>query len=77
MPPAGFEPAVPASKRPQSLALDSSATQIDLLHIIRVNKETRMKFVSHIHWLQEMINTAQLLSEDLKSRDHLRETGVS
>ena len=28
MPPAGFEPAVPASDRPQTLALDRSATGI-------------------------------------------------
>ena len=29
MPPAGFEPAIPASDRPQTLALDRSATGID------------------------------------------------
>ena len=29
MPPAGFEPAIPASDRPQTLAVDSSATASD------------------------------------------------
>jgi hypothetical protein len=28
MPPAGFEPAIPATKRPQTYALDLAATEI-------------------------------------------------
>ena len=34
MPPAGFEPAIPARKRPQALALDRSATGIGNILII-------------------------------------------
>ena len=30
MPPAGFEPAIPADVRPQTLALDRSATEIPI-----------------------------------------------
>jgi hypothetical protein len=33
MPPAGFEPAIPASERPQTHALDSAATGIGLLEL--------------------------------------------
>ena len=35
MPPAEFEPAIPASERPQTHALDRSATEIDRLHMYR------------------------------------------
>jgi hypothetical protein len=33
MPPAGLEPAIPASERPQTKALDRAATGIDFLNI--------------------------------------------
>ena len=41
MPAAGFEPAVPASERPQTLALDRSATGMGLinpLHSVAITK---------------------------------------
>ena len=31
MPPAGFEPAIPASERPQTTVLDHAATEIDFV----------------------------------------------
>ena len=33
MTPAGFEPAIPASERPQTYAIDRAATGVDILHI--------------------------------------------
>jgi len=38
MPPAGFEPTIPASKRPQNNALDRAATGIVFLHEL-LNKQ--------------------------------------
>ena len=37
MPPTGFEPAVPASERPQTHALDRAATGISLLNNTSTN----------------------------------------
>jgi hypothetical protein len=37
MPPAGFEPAIPASEQPQTLALDRSITGIAVLPLRNTN----------------------------------------
>jgi hypothetical protein len=34
MPPAGFKPAVPASERPQTHALDCAATEIGIFQLL-------------------------------------------
>ena len=47
MPPAGFEPTIPASERSQIYALDCAATGIDLLQTIakgNINYETTVLF---------------------------------
>ena len=36
MPPAGFEPAIPASERPQTYALDRAATGVGKLDIVYI-----------------------------------------
>ena len=51
MPPAGFEPVIPASERPQSHALDRAATGIGtniiIIAIIIISEQT---YIKEIEW---------------------------
>jgi hypothetical protein len=49
MPPVGFEPAIPASERPQTHALDPAATGIDSSYNTNVNI-TKKKTVGKRGW---------------------------
>ena len=57
MPPTGFEPAIPASKRPQTLALDRAATGIGK-YLNNFHKVTDCLFLMtlfHVHILYRMM----------------------
>jgi hypothetical protein len=58
MPPAGFEPGIPAGERLQTHALDSSATGIGLVFIISSHKLT-----PRIKVLPEKLTDPQLLKK--------------
>ena len=62
MPPAGFEPATPASDRPQTLALDRSATDIGNFKILL------LKIGHSVHFLT-LLTRAALHSKHIS---HLR-----
>ena len=47
MPAAGFESAIPASDRPQTVALDRSAAGIGTSYIITVIKSSKINYGKH------------------------------
>ena len=46
MPPAGFEPAIPVGDRPQTHALDSSATAIGSSEVFTIRNTPSVQWVS-------------------------------
>jgi hypothetical protein len=67
MPPAGFEPAIPASERPQNHAVDRVATAIGTPHnLVKVIQNTVISFRVPLHSEETklMVNTNVKLSTD-------------
>jgi hypothetical protein len=66
MPSEGFEPEIPVGDRPQTHALDRSATGIGKSYWIRhKNGGTKKKFTSRvIHWVTEKNYRATFADED-------------
>jgi hypothetical protein len=72
MPPAEFEPAFPASQRPQIHALDRAATGICPSNIIRVIKSRRMIWEGHVTRMGENRNAYRVFFlESLRERKRL------
>jgi hypothetical protein len=62
MPRSAFEPAIPATKRPQTYALDLAATDIGLRHKGRRKKEIVKQLIFHsLGASTENFNTSRLI----------------
>ena len=62
MPPARFEPAIPASERPQTHALDCAATEIGVGNTDILNTSQAVRLTYHRAWEQRFLLPSQILT---------------
>ena len=83
MPPAGFEPAIPASDRPQTHALDCSSTGTGSISPTECAKsaprgtDMRLEFCHWLHANRQLLSLVLFTDEATSTRNEIKNTRIS